>query len=107
MSALPESGVALQAVEKALNTWQADPSAERTTTSIQPIMFVEQQQPPAQRLTHFRILGETPGYEDEGYRRILVRLSLEEPDDSVLATYYVFGQDPVWVYRSEDFDMIM
>jgi hypothetical protein len=24
-----------------------------------------------------------------------------------LAAYYVFGEDPIWVYRAEDFDMIM
>ena len=70
-------------------------------------MFVEQQQPPGRKLRAFEILGETPGYEDEGYRRVLVRLSFADPAESVVAAYYVFGQGPVWVYRAEDFDMIM
>jgi hypothetical protein len=70
-------------------------------------MFVDQQQPQGQQLREYHILGETPGYEEEGYRRFLVRLFLAEPEDTVVATYYVFGQDPMWVYRSEDFDMIM
>lgn len=70
-------------------------------------MFVEQQQPPGQKLLGFDILGETPGYESEGYRRFLAQLRLAEPEDSVVVAYYVFGQGPVWVYRSEDFDMIM
>lgn len=104
---LPEPGVARRAVETALNSWRDNPWVERTTTSIRPVMFAEQQQPAGQRLLRFKILGETPGYEDEGYRRFLVRLSLAEPDDSVVATYFVFGQDPVWVYRSDDFDMLM
>lgn len=106
-SNLPEAGVARQAVEGALRAWQHSPQLERTTTAIRPIMFVEQQQPPGQRLRGFEILGETPGYEDEGYRRFLVRLSLADPEESVVAAYYVFGQGPVWVYRAEDFEMIM
>ncbi|QDV36218.1 hypothetical protein [Tautonia plasticadhaerens] len=104
---LPEPEAALRAVESALRSWQDDPQVERTTTTTRPVMFVEQQQPPGQRLLRFDILGETPGYEGEGYRRFLARLSLAEPDDSVVATYYVFGRDPVWVYRTEDFEMIM
>ena len=52
----------------------------------------------------FTVLGESGS---ESGRRFLVRLSLADPDESILAAYYVFGQDPTWVYRSEDFDMIM
>ena len=37
----------------------------------------------------------------------LVKLSLDEPDESILVAYDVFGQDPIWVYRREDLDMIM
>lgn len=104
---LPEAGVARQAVEKALSAWRDSPEIDRTTATIRPIMFVEQQQPPGQKLRAFEVLGETPGYEDEGYRRILVRLSLDNPEQSVVAAYFVFGQGPIWVNRAEDFEMIM
>ena len=107
IATLPDPAAARQAVENALGAWQDSPRIERTTAAIRPIMFVEQQQPPGQRLLGFDVLGETPSYEDEGYRRFLVRLTLTEPEDSVVAAYYVFGQDPIWVYRAEDFDMIM
>jgi hypothetical protein len=36
-----------------------------------------------------------------------VKLSLDHPAESVLATYVVFGRSPRWVYRLEDFNMIM
>jgi hypothetical protein len=36
-----------------------------------------------------------------------VRLFLNDPDDTVVVVYYVFGEGPIWVYRSDDFDMIM
>jgi len=104
---LPSAEVARRAVEEALGEWKKSWRIERTTSALRPVMFVEQQQPPGQKLLGFDILGETPGYETEGYRRFLVRLSLAEPEDTVVAAYYVFGQGPVWVYRAEDFDMIM
>jgi hypothetical protein len=37
----------------------------------------------------------------------VVRLNLAEPDETVLAAYFVFDRMPVWVYRVEDFDMMM
>lgn len=104
---LPEPEAARRAVERAMRAWVDSPAIERTVTAIRPIMFVEQQQPAGQRLLDFEILGETPGYEDEGYRRVMVRLTLADPDESVVAVYFVFGPGPVWVYRAEDFDMIM
>ena len=67
-------------------------------------MFVDQQRQPGQHCA-FTVLGETPGL--KGCRRFVVKLSLEQPDESVLASYYVFGGSPVWVYRAEDFDMIL
>ena len=36
-----------------------------------------------------------------------MKLALEQPDESILASYYVFGQGPIWVYRAEDFEMMM
>jgi hypothetical protein len=68
-------------------------------------MFVDQQRQPGQRLREFAILGETPGV--KGCRRFVVKLSLEQPAESILASYYVFGEGPVWVYRAEDLDMIL
>ncbi len=67
-------------------------------------MFVDQQRRPGRRLLTFSVLGDS---EVEGCRRFLVRLSLAEPDESILVAYDVFGQDPTWVYRREDLEMIM
>ncbi len=67
-------------------------------------MFVDQQRQPGQRLRAFTVLGE---YVSEGCRRFQVKLSLAEPDESRVVAYCVFGEDPMWVYRSEDFDLIM
>ena len=68
-------------------------------------MFVDQSRKPGQRLREFTILGESAGA--DGCRQFQVKLALEQPDESILASYYVFGQGPIWVYRAEDFEMMM
>lgn len=100
----PEPRVARRAVEEALGGWRDGPPADRTTPTIRSVMFADQQRQPGQRLRDFAILSEA---EMEGCRRFQVRLSLADPDETTLAAYYVFGEDPIWVYRAEDFDMIM
>ncbi len=67
-------------------------------------MFVDQQRRPGQRLLAFAVLGD---FDLESCRCVKVKLDLAEPEESILATYYVFGHDPMWVYRAEDFDKIM
>ncbi len=81
------------------------PQPDLTVPSIQPVMFVDQQRQPGQRLREFAVLGETPGI--KGCRRFVVKLLLEQPDQSMLVSYYVFGEGPIWVYRAEDLDMIL
>ncbi len=53
----------------------------------------------------FTVLGEAAGA--DGCRRFQVKLALEQPQESILVAYYVFGQGPIWVYRAEEFEMIM
>ena len=101
---LPDAQAARRAVERALGEWRDAPPMDLTTPAARPVMFVDQQRQPGRRLREFAVLGES---EHEGCLRFQVRLSLADPDESILAAYYVFGADPIWVYRSEDFDMIM
>jgi hypothetical protein len=87
-----------------MEEWRDSPPLDLTTPKLRPVMFVDQQRRPGRRLRGFAILADS---EMEGCRRFQVRLSLADPDESILAAYYVFGEDPIWVYRAEDFDMIM
>ncbi len=102
---LTEPKAARRAVEEALETWRKFPDLERTTPTIQPVMFVDQSRKPGQRLKEFTVLGQAGGA--DGCRRFQVKLALEQPEESILVAYYVFGQGPVWVYRAEDFEMMM
>jgi hypothetical protein len=101
---LPDPPAARRAVETALGQWHDAPPTDLTTPAIRPVMFVDQQRRPGRPLSGFAILGES---EADGALRFRVKLSLADPDESLLVDYYVFGQDPTWVYRAEDFDMIM
>ena len=102
---LPEAELARRALDDSLTAWRNSPELERTTSTIRPVMFVDQQRQPGQRLRQFIVLGEYQGA--ESFRRYLVKLELEQPNETIHAFYYVFGQGPIWVYRAEDFDMIM
>jgi hypothetical protein len=102
---LPDARVARRALEDSLSAWRDSPSLQRTVSALKPVMFVDQQRQPGQELRQFSVLGETET--SESYRRYLVRLELDRPQETVRAFYYVFGQGPTWVYRAEDFDMIM
>jgi hypothetical protein len=101
----PAAPAARRALEQALGAWRDAPQLARTVSALQPVMFVDQQRRPEQRLRAFTVLGESP--EPGAYRRFRVRLALAAPDESVVASYYVFGQGPFWVYRAEDLDMLM
>ena len=106
-SLLPDPRVAREAVQSALEEWRTSPAAETTAAPGRTVNFVDQQRQPGQKLREFSILGETAV---DNRRRFVVRLKLAEPDETTLAAYYVFGrigEDPIWVYRAEDFDMMM
>ena len=51
----------------------------------------------------FAVLGPAPG---DGPRVFTVKLTFDGPGEAVRARYVVFGMDPVWVFRHEDYDML-
>lgn len=104
MRPLPDAAQARRAVESALEAWRASPELASTSHPSSNIVFVDQRRRLGQPLRAFTILRESPA---EGFRRFQVKLSLSDPDESRVASYCVFGVEPIWVYRSEDFDMIM
>ena len=101
---LPERPVARAAVEKSLARWRDSLENETKGTKPEQVVFVDQRRQPGQRLRAFAVLGD---YELENCRCFKVKLDLSEPEASTLVVYYVFGRDPMWVYRAEDFDRIM
>jgi hypothetical protein len=99
---VPTEETARLALEVALDAWRdgRPPPWQVAATTVQ---FVDTQRKNGQRLRRYVVLGETPG---DSTRCFAVRLTLEGPAEEVRARYVVFGIDPLWVYRHEDYDMM-
>jgi hypothetical protein len=100
----PSRELARAALDRALAAWRDHGPDAIPKPSPTGISFVDNQRKPTQSLRTYEVLGESMRSKARQYE---VRLSLEHPEQTVLATYVVFGRHPLWVYRLEDFDMIM
>ncbi len=101
---IPPEASARRTLQVALQAW-CDHGVPGPVPSVSPaIELVDSQHRPAQNLTAFEVLGPTPGDADRCYA---VRLSFQGPPEEVRARYVVFGQDPLWVMRYEDYEMVM
>lgn len=101
---LPDPQVARGALEKALEEWRTSPQIDAAAANGRSLIFVDHQRQPGQKLRRFEILSSS---EVDNQWRFVVRLELTDPEETVLAPYYVFDRSPIWVYRGEDFDMMM
>lgn len=100
---VPPEEVARAAVEKALATWRDGLPAGRVETGPPAVEFVDTHRKTGQRLKDFAVLGPAPG---DAARCYAVRLTLESPREEQKARFVVIGQDPLWVVRYEDFEMM-
>lgn len=101
---LPDRRMARRALEAALEEWRDSPQTDSAAAAGRSLIFVDRQRQPGQKLSRFEILSDS---EVDNLRRFVVRLELTDPAETVLAPYYVFDRSPIWVYRAEDFDMMM
>jgi hypothetical protein len=102
---VPAPATARQALESALRSWQQDRPPGRVEGLANPeVILVDTCRRPDQTLEHFTILGEAPG---EGPRCFAVRLRLQNPEETQRLRFVVFGVDPLWVYRYEDYEMMI
>jgi len=102
---VPTPEAAWQALDVALRSWREGRPAGKVERRTNPaVMLVDTCRLPGQTLESFTILGETPG---EGPRCFAVRVRLENPADEQRLRFVVFGVDPLWVYRYEDYEMMI
>jgi hypothetical protein len=101
----PAPEAARQALEAALRSWQEGRPPGRIEGTANPeVVFVDNCRSREQSLQSFTILGETPG---ESQRCFAVRLRLANPEEEQRVRFVVFGIDLLWVYRHEDFEMMI
>lgn len=102
---VPPAETARQALEASLRSWQQGRPPGRLEGHVTPeVILVNTCRRPEQTLDQFTILGETPG---EGPRCFAVRLRLQNPEETQRLRFVVFGIDPLWVYRYEDYEMMI
>jgi hypothetical protein len=102
---IPPEEAARRALETALTAWrEGQPPGGVVRQAAPAIQLVDSQQKPGRKLAGFTVLGPTTGDADRCYA---ARLTFDGPREEVRARFVVFGQDPVWVMRYEDYEMMM
>jgi hypothetical protein len=100
----PSPAEARRALEETLSAWRDASSALPESFGTRTARFVDKQRRPRQKLLGFQILGER----DSGSARLYtVRLTLDNPEEVQLVRYYTLGRNPCWVFRQEDFEMML
>jgi hypothetical protein len=101
----PSEEAARSALEAALRSWQkGEPLGKLVGPNGTAVVLNDTCRQPGQTLEQFRILGEAPG---DGPRCFAVRVSLRNPDEEQRLRFVVYGVDPLWVFRYEDYEMYM
>jgi hypothetical protein len=100
---VPGADAAKEALTAALKSWQSGSPIGRVAGTSPPIDVIDTHRKPGQRLQEFAILGPAAG---EGPRCFAVRLTLDNPRDEKKVRFVVFGIDPLFVMRYEDYVMM-
>jgi hypothetical protein len=100
---VPASTTARATLETALQAWQAGGKPGLVAAGPPAIQVVDAKWEAGQKLAGYEILREEPG---QGPRWFAVKLKLQTPPGEQVVKYAVLGNDPLWVYREEDFQKL-
>jgi hypothetical protein len=103
-SYVPASDDAQASVERALAAWKSGAAAGRIEPAASgqvALQAVDSDWIAGKKLTAYEIVAELP--REEGPRRFTVRLTLAGTSAPIETTYYVVGQDPLWIFRDRDY----
>ena len=101
---VPAHKTAHAAVTAAMNAWKNGVAPGPVPDTAPLIHLTDSHRQPGQVLEEFQILGEVPGNAD---RCLAVRVKLSNPVAEERIRYVVVGIDPLWVFRHEDYDLLM
>lgn len=99
----PPEDRARQALDAALAAWQRGEPPGPVSGTAPLVNFVDSHQKSGQRLQAYTIESMAPG---DGPRVLTVKLTLASPTQDVKARYVVYGVDPIWVVRHEDYEQL-
>ena len=101
---VPDPVVARQAVETMLDRWKAGATPSSIADRSPQLVVVDSVRQAGAKLAWFEILGEVPG---ESSRCLAVRLVMGDPPVETTTRYVVVGIDPLYLFRHEDFELLM
>jgi hypothetical protein len=113
---VPSEETARRALDAALSAWAAGQPPGQVSAGPPAVYLIDNHRRPGQTLTAYEVLGPVPG---EGPVLLAARLTLASPDpgseaargqvrlQEERAQFVIFGIDPLWVYRQEDFEMMI
>jgi hypothetical protein len=93
------------ALVASLDAWKADRRASGVMVGSKPSIGIVDAGRADRPLLEYEVIG--PLMVVGKARPFAVRLVLDAPRETVSTRYLVLGQDPLWVYRQEDFDRML
>ncbi|MFM7057764.1 MAG: hypothetical protein ACKO2P_12670 [Planctomycetota bacterium] len=101
---IPADDICLSALAKSLEAWCAGAGAGPVAGTT-PIVHVTDSSRVKQRpLLSWQILGKVPGNAPSCFA---VQLKLDQPVEERRERYVVIGIDPLWVFRHDDYDLLL
>jgi hypothetical protein len=101
---IPSDIVCRRALSSALQAWQAGVPVGPVPQSTPLIHVTDSSRIEQRPLQSWRILGQVPGNAPSCYA---VQLTLDHPVEQRRERYVVVGIDPLWVFRHEDYDLLL
>jgi hypothetical protein len=102
--ALPDSAAARRSLDAALTAWEHGAGTGQVPGVNPPTHRIDSHATPGQKLRHFEILGEVSG---EGGRWFATKLFFDGAEESESVRFVVLGENPRFVFRMEDFLMMI
>ncbi len=101
---VPNPTAAEDAIRSAMEAWK-ESGAVGEIADTKPLVHVtDSNRKRGQTLSGYTILGEVPGSAGRTY---MVELNLASPAEKLNAQYIVVGIDPLWIFRQEDYELLM
>ena len=101
----PGVGPAKAALVASLDAWKAGRRASGVTVGSNPAIGIVDSGRSDRPLLDYEVVG--PLMVVGKTRPFAVRLVLGGPEETVSTRYVVTGQDPLWVFRQEDFERML
>ena len=103
--AVPDLSPSRAALAASLDAWKAGRRASGVLIGSKPSVGVVDSTRTERPLLDYEVVG--PLMPVEKARPFAVRLVLGSPRETVDARYLVLGQDPLWVFRQDDFELML